>query len=242
MQIALIGTGNMGQAVERLAAERGHTVTARFDSARPLHLAKPADLHDAEVAIDFSRPDAALGHLRWYCEHGVSAVVGTTGWYDDLDRVRGWVEEHDATILYAPNFSIGLALVVQALRSLAPLLDGLPEYDAAVHETHHTKKLDSPSGTAGLLAEVLLDGLARKTHVETAAQHGRIDPAALHVTSARLGSVVGQHTVTFDSPFDQLTLAHTAKSREGFAFGALKAAEWLPGRRGLFTLDDVLAL
>ena len=240
MKIALVGTGNMGQAVETLAEERGHEIVARFDSSHPL--AEANDLRSAEVAIDFSVPNVAIDHLRWYCEHGQPAVIGTTGWYDDLDTVRGWVDEHDAAILYAPNFSIGVALLVQALQHLAPLLDALPEYDAAIHEVHHTKKLDSPSGTAGMIAEVLLNGIDRKTHIETETQHGRIDPAALHVSSTRLGSVFGQHTVTLDSDFDQITLAHAAKNRRGFAFGAIKAAEWLPGRQGLFTLDDMLSL
>ena len=114
------------------------------------------------------------------------------------------------------------------------------EYDVAVHEAHHTGKADSPSGTALLLSRVLLDGLSRKTHLETETQHQPIDPHALHVTSSRRGSVFGEHTVYLDSPFDAMAFSHQAKNRKGFAFGALKAAEWLPGRQGLFTLDDLL--
>ena len=168
-------------------------------------------------------------------------MVGTTGWYDQLSRVRTWMEKSEAAVLYAPNFSLGVALVMRALQALGPLLDRLPEYDVAVHETHHTGKVDSPSGTALLLADVLLHGLDRKTHLETETQHQPIAPEALHVTASRVGSVFGEHTVYLDSPFDRITLAHQAKNRQGFAFGALKAAEWLPGRKGLFTLDDLLA-
>jgi len=241
MNIALVGTGQMGQAVAALAAERGHAVVARFDSTHPLTEAGASALHGADVVIDFSLPDLALPHVERYCRWNRAAVVGTTGWYDALDQVREWVAGSEAAILYAPNFSLGVALLVRALRGVVPLLERLPEYDAAIHEAHHTRKVDSPSGTALLLADVLLDGLSRKTHAAIETQHQRIDPAALHVTSARLGSVVGEHTVRLDSPFDALEFVHRAKSRQGFAFGAVKAAEWLPGRRGLFTLDDLLA-
>lgn len=241
MTLALVGTGQMGQAVAAVAEERGHAVVARFDSARPLTEVAASDLNGADVAIDFTLPDVALAHIERYCQWRQPAVIGTTGWYDALEQVEAWIDQYDAAVLYAPNFSIGVALLVRTLRRLAPLLDQLPEYDAALHEVHHTNKVDSPSGTALLLADVLVDGLARKSHVTTEAQHQRIDPAALHVSSTRLGSVFGEHTVTLDSPYDQLTLTHAAKNRSGFAFGAIRAAEWLVGRTGLFTLDDVLA-
>ncbi len=241
MKIALVGTGRMGQAVEALARERGHDVVARFNARHPLAAARGiAALHGADVAIDFSLPTLALDHVNLYCRWNQPAVIGTTGWYDALDRVRAWMAQSEAAVLYAPNFSLGVALVLRALRALGPMLDRLPEYDVAVHETHHTGKVDSPSGTALLLAKALLDDLARKTRLETETQHQPIDPDALHVTSSRFGSVFGEHTVYLDSPFDQITLAHQAKNRQGFAFGAVKAAEWLPGRKGLFTLDDLL--
>jgi 4-hydroxy-tetrahydrodipicolinate reductase len=144
-------------------------------------------------------------------------------------------------LLYAANFSMGVALLQRAVAGVLPLLNQLPDYDAYLHEMHHTRKVDSPSGTAHMLAEMVVEGLARKSHVEPEAQHQRIDPAALHVSSTRAGAVFGEHTVGFDSAFDQLEFIHRAKNRRGFAFGALRAAEWLPGRCGLFTLDDVLA-
>ena len=143
-------------------------------------------------------------------------------------------------MLYAPNFSMGVALLARALRAIAPLLDRLPDFDPYVHELHHTRKRDSPSGTALLLGQVLQDGLARKTHLATETQHGPIEPGALHVTSTRAGGVFGEHTVGIDGPFDRITLAHEAKSRDGFAYGALAAAAWLPGHTGLFTLEDML--
>ncbi len=244
MDIALIGTGRMGTAVEALAPERGHEVVARFSAARPLTEAEDRSaLGGADVAVDFSLPDVALDHIERYCRWQQPAVIGTTGWYDSLDRVQGWARAHEAAILYAPNFSLGVALLVRALRRVVPLLDALPEYDAYVHEIHHTGKADSPSGTARMLGEVLLHGLQRKTRLATEAQHGPLPAEALHVSSTRAGHVFGSHVVGLDSSFDHVAFTHEAKGREGFAFGALRAAEWLVQmpRQGLFTLDDVLA-
>ena len=241
MTIALVGTGRMGQAVEAVAAERGHAVVARFDADAPLLDARDdGALGGADVVVDFSLPALAPDHIHRYAAWGADAVVGTTGWTEHLGRVRGWVEEGGAGLVWAPNFSLGLALVERALRGMLPLLDRLDDYDLAVHEAHHTGKVDSPSGTALRLADVLLGGVARKTHAETEAQHGAIDAAALHVTSARVGSVLGEHTVTLDSPVDTIEVVHRAKSRRAFAVGAVRAAEWVRGRRGLFTLDDML--
>ena len=242
MKIALVGTGQMGTAIANLAPERDHDIVAQFDSERPLAAADDHDaLNDADVAIDFSLPDVALDHIERYCRWQQPAIIGTTGWYDALDQVHGWVDEHDTALLYAPNFSIGVALLRHALDGVLPLLDQLPDYDAHVHETHHTRKVDSPSGTARMLAERVVEGLERKSHIETETQHQRIDPEALHVTSARVGDIFGTHDISFDSTYDHITLSHRAKNRDGFAFGALRAAEWLQGRQGLFTLDDVLA-
>lgn len=232
----------MGSAVEALAVEQGDEIVARFDADRPLtEAAGSGALNDADAVIDFSLPDLALDHLRRYCAWDATAVVGTTGWYERVGSVEEWVDESHAAILYAPNFSLGVALLRQAVEAVAPLVDELPEYDPHVHEVHHTRKADSPSGTALMLAQVLLDGIGRKDHVEPEAQHGPIDAAALHVSSTRAGTVFGTHTVGFDSPFDSIELIHRAKNRKGFASGALRAARWLQGRRGLFTLDDLLA-
>ena len=243
LKIALVGTGRMGQAVEAVVADSPHAIVARFDAAHPLADVRDpdADLNGAELAIDFSTPDVALDHLHQYCFWGLDAVVGTTGWYDDLAKVEGWVEEGQNGLLYAPNFSLGVAVLVRALRGALPLLDRLADYDPWVHEIHHTGKVDSPSGTALMLADELLDGLSRKTRIEPEEQHGRIDADALHVSSTRAGHVFGEHTVGFDSPVDQLQFRHVAKGREAFAAGAVRAAAWVHGRTGLFTLDDMLA-
>ena len=239
--------GRMGEAVSELAAERGRQIVARFDKyadgypALPDTATRPAALESAEAIIDFTLPDAALQHIERYCRWGLPAVIGATGWYDRLDEAQALVDKYDGAILYAPNFSIGVALLAQAVRSVLPLLNALPEYDVAVHEVHHTGKADSPSGTALMLGDLILEELDRKRHIAPETQHGRIAPHALHVTSSRLGGVVGKHDVALDSPFDRLAFVHEAKNRRGFAFGAVRAAEWLPGRKGLFTLDDLLA-
>ncbi len=247
MRIALVGMGRMGEAVSELAAGRGHEIVARFDEyidrypSLPDASNIPDALESADAVIDFTLPDAAPENIERYCRWGLPAVIGTTGWYDRLDEVQALVDKHDGSILYAPNFSIGVALLARAIRSILPLLDELPEYDVAVHESHHIGKADSPSGTALMLGDLIMDGLDRKHRIETETQHGRIDAHALHVTSSRLGGVVGKHDVALDSPFDKLGFSHEAKNRRGFVFGAVRAAEWLPGRKGLFTLDDLLA-
>ncbi len=242
MKLALVGTGQMGQAVERLAIERGHEIVARFDVNKPLvDSSDVSALKGADVAIDFSLPEVELAHIERYCRWNQAAVIGTTGWYGELDQVRRWVGDSNAAVLYAPNFSLGVALLVRALQSITPLLEKLPEYDPFIHEVHHLRKVDSPSGTAMMLANVLVEGLSRKARVEPETQHGRIAQDALHVSSTRAGSVFGKHTVGLDSPFDELEFVHVAKGRQGFAFGAVRAAEWLSGKSGLFTLDDVLA-
>ena len=245
MNLALVGTGRMGRAVAAVAAERGHTVVARFDAETPFLDADAAALNGADVLVDFSDPGVALAHVERIADRGLRAVVGTTGWTADLAAVRARVAAGGGGVVWSPNFSLGVALVVRALRGMMPLLDRLGGldaggYDAYVHEAHHVAKLDSPSGTARLLADQLVAGLARKTRLETETAHGLIDPAALHVTSTRAGHVLGEHTVGLESAVDQIRITHRATDRRAFASGAVTAAEWLAGRTGFFTLDDVL--
>lgn len=241
MKIALVGTGRMGKAVEAVATSRGHAIVARFNSGRPLVSARGrASLAGAEVAIDFSLPPLVVDHVRRYCAWRLPAVIGVTGWYEALPDVEALVASGTAPILYAPNFSLGVAVLNHALCAVGPILDRLPEFDVALHEVHHTGKVDRPSGTALALGDTLVGSLERKKRLETTPPAGRVGPEALLVTSSRIGSVFGEHTVTVDSPFDQIVLSHAAKNRQGFALGAVKAAEWLPGHKGLLTLADLL--
>lgn len=243
MNIALNGaSGRMGQAIAQILTQGGqHEIVARFDLDFPLLAQHDMDvMNNADVVIDFSHPSIVLDHIHRYCLWGYNAVIGTTGWYNELDKVKDWVEEGQIGLLYAPNFSMGVAMLVKALKSILPVLDQLDEFDPFVHEWHHTQKVDSPSGTAIKLANTLLEGLSRKTHIQAETQQGKIDPAALHVTSTRVGTVFGEHYVGLDSEYESVTFRHVAKNRDVFAIGAIRAAEWLDGKSGLFTLEDVL--
>ncbi|HRK73513.1 MAG TPA: 4-hydroxy-tetrahydrodipicolinate reductase [Rhodothermales bacterium] len=243
MKIALNGaSGRMGQAIALLLKEGGsHDLVACFDVETSLLTEHEMEvMNEADVVIDFSHPAVVMDHIHRYCLWGFNAVIGTTGWYKEMEKVKDWVEEGQIGLLYAPNFSMGVALLVKALNAVLPTLEHLNEFDAYVHEWHHIGKVDSPSGTALKLAQTILEGLSRKTHLSTEAQHGTIASSALHVTSTRVGHVFGEHYVGFDSPYEQLLFRHEAKSRAVFASGAIRAAEWLQGKSGLFTLQDVL--
>lgn len=237
MKIALVGYGRMGHEVEAVALEAGHQVVARLDRE---DVVDREALAGAEVAVEFSVPDAAPAILESLAAAGVPAVSGTTGWYDHLPRVRAAVERHGSALVHAPNFSVGVAVFHRWVRTVARDLDGLPDYDLALHETHHVGKVDHPSGTARLLAETVLSETDRKVRWAEGPPRGVPDPDTLWVTSARVGSVPGTHELVLDGPDDQIVLRHTARSRKGFARGALLAAEWIQGRTGVFTLDDVL--
>ncbi len=235
MKLAIVGTGRMGSAVESLAKRSGHSIAARFNSAMPLTgAAGPEALGGADAVVDFTLPSAVVANLQLYAQWRQSAVVGTTGWYDSLPDVEKWVREGDSALLYAPNFSLGIQVMVQGLRAVARLIDRLPEYDVAVHEVHHTRKADKPSGTALQIGNIFLGAVSRKRRFSVEGDD------ALEITSSRIGTVFGEHVVRLDSPADRIMITHEAKGREGFALGALRAAEWLKGRKGVFTLEDML--
>jgi 4-hydroxy-tetrahydrodipicolinate reductase len=242
MNIALIGYGKMGREIERAAVARGITVGPVFDdtnNADGKGLTRAA-LKGVDVCIDFSTPGACLANIRAAANAGVNIVVGTTGWYDKLPQAKKIVRAKKTGLLYAPNFSLGMNVFTRLAAAAAEYFDNFPMYDAAVSEVHHTGKADSPSGTALLLGQAILDHMKRKKVMLTAPARGPIKPGQLHVTSTRLGSVVGTHEIVFDSDADSVTLVHAAKNRSGFALGALVAAEWLNGRRGCYTMNDVL--
>jgi 4-hydroxy-tetrahydrodipicolinate reductase len=167
--------------------------------------------------------------------------VGTTGWNERVDEVKKIVRESGTGLVYASNFSLGVNLFLGIVRHAARLMDPYPGYDASIHEIHHRGKADSPSGTALMLASAMLEGLGRKHGVLPGTPEGTLLPEQLHLTSTRVGSVTGTHEVLFDSEADAITLIHTAKTRAGFAVGALVAAEWLKGKSGVFTMADVIA-
>lgn len=225
MKIAIIGNGKMGQAVAAVAAQRGHVITAVVGERENQGGGgiSRATLAGADVAIEFTEPSAAAANAIACVRAGVPVVVGTTGWYADLDRVVAEVNATRGAMFWAPNFSIGVAVLSAAVDAAARTLGG-SAFAAHIIETHHAAKKDAPSGTAAALARVAEGALSRP----------------VPITSVRTGHVPGTHEVVFDGLFEQVRLVHEARDRRVFADGAVTAAEWLPGRRGVFTMQDML--
>jgi 4-hydroxy-tetrahydrodipicolinate reductase len=226
MKLALIGYGAMGQLVARLALaagdEIGATLTSK-DSARSID-DTVALLRGHDVAIDFSRGSAVVSHIEACARAGVPLVQGTTGWKDHEADARRIVGEHGAAMIYGANFSVGVNVFYRIVEQAAKLFSGLEQYEAFIEEQHHSRKLDAPSGTALRLKSLM-------------AEHGKVP---ISVTSTRAGHIPGTHRVGFDSAADQIVLMHTARSREGFAAGALMAARWIVGRKGVFEFSQVI--
>jgi 4-hydroxy-tetrahydrodipicolinate reductase len=244
MRAVIVGYGSMGREVERALAERGHSVAARVDAAdgRGDALALTTEIASkADVAIEFSTADAVVENARRYTGLGLSAVVGTTGWQSKLDEVARLIAGSSIGYLHGSNFSIGAHLFFALVGRAARLIEALPEYDILSWEVHHRRKKDSPSGTALSMAKVIMAVSSRKKRIVTERLDRPIAADELHVASVRGGEVPGIHTVLLDSVFDTVEITHSARSRGGFALGAVRAAEWLAGRKGMFTVDDFIA-
>jgi 4-hydroxy-tetrahydrodipicolinate reductase len=237
MKVALLGYGKMGHEVETACRAQGHDVVAVVDDQAG---ATRGSLRDAEVAIDFTTPAAALPNIVRVSALGVDLVVGTTGWYNRLDDAKAAVDRAGTGLVWAPNFSLGVQLFLRLARAAGELADALVDYDVSVHEVHHRHKVDHPSGTAIRLADVLLDSVERKKSWASGPPEGAPDPDVLWVTSARTGEVPGTHLVSLEGPDDSIELRHTARGRSGFARGAVAAASWIRGRKGFFGIDDML--
>jgi 4-hydroxy-tetrahydrodipicolinate reductase len=234
MRIALFGYGQMGHEIEAVAREQGETIVEVFDEFRLPHAEA---LGAVDMCIDFSTPDAAFDNIQMAVQAKKDIVVGTTGWHKHLPELRGMVKE--TGLLYSTNFSLGMNLFFRVVKRAAELMNRAGDYDPYINEIHHRQKVDSPSGTALTLARILIDGIDRKTEVLTRPPEGKIKPEMLHVSSTRSGAVAGTHTVAFESDADSIELKHVAKTRRGFALGAMAAARWLRGRKGIYTMDDV---
>ncbi|MDR1898558.1 MAG: 4-hydroxy-tetrahydrodipicolinate reductase [Treponema sp.] len=272
MNIAIVGYGRMGRLIEAAARERGHHVSVVVDPLTPgprgYRTVEAAEFgaagdHDAgdraagdgaggtDVAVEFSRPDAAAGNIMALAKRGIAVVSGTTGWYDRMEEVTQAVTAAGTALLWASNFSLGVNLFYRIAWYAAQLMDPFEDYDAGGWESHHNKKADSPSGTAKTLAEGVLARMKRKRRAVYQTLDRPPAPEELHYPSLRLGAAPGTHSLIFDSAADTIEITHRARNREGFAAGALAAAQWLarcpgPGlpageiRRGIFTMDDVL--
>lgn len=235
MKIALSGYGRMGKQVEEAAREKGDEVVSIFEYDAPLTTASSLD--GAEVLISFSQADAVLPVLRAAAELRLPVVEGTTGWYDDLPEVR---KIPGLSLIYSPNFSLGVYQFMKIIAKAAELMSALEDYDAYIHEWHHSGKIDSPSGTGRRLAEIVVDRFPGKDQALYDTCHRKIEPGELHVTSTRVGRVPGTHEVGFDSAADLVQIRHTAHGREAFARGAVRAAHWIISRDGIFTMDDFM--
>jgi 4-hydroxy-tetrahydrodipicolinate reductase len=227
MRLLLVGYGRMGQLVERLSPEYGFEVVGRLDDTNNIGGVGIPSAPDADVAVDFSVPSAVAENLPKLAERRMNIVVGTTGWNAHEEKMRRIAAEAGIGVVTASNFSLGVALFQSVAEHAAKMFAPHPQYGAWIHEIHHSKKKDAPSGTA----------ITLKQRMQEAGYHHRID-----VASNRAGSVPGTHTIGFDGPFETLTFTHTNRDPAAFAQGALQAAQWVHGKRGWFTMRDVLGL
>ena len=260
MKIALIGYGKMGHIIEEIALSRGHQIVCTIDVNNIEDFGSEA-FRSADVAIEFTTPHTCLGNVAKCLNVGVPVVVGSTGWYDQLEQVKADVAKANGSLFWASNFSIGVNVFVAMQKYIAKIMNSYPQYNVTLQETHHVHKLDSPSGTAITIANAITDNLERKqTWKETACiwQHEdqQVDVARnaevgtqfqvhkdeeLEVVAFRRGEVPGIHTVVYDSDVDTITMTHSAKSRRGFALGAVIAAEWMAdGKKGVYTMTDLM--
>lgn len=238
MNIALIGYGKMGKAIEAIALKRGHQVVLKIRSGNKEDFT-PENLKNVDVAIEFTGPASALGNVSLCMEAGVPVICGSTGWNETLSLAEDKCKATGTAFLQASNFSIGVNIFFEINKRLAVLMNGRQDYDVSVEEIHHTEKKDAPSGTAITIAEQILDSLDRKDNwvKETAAT-----PGELPIVSKRIENVPGTHVVKYSSPIDDIEISHTAHTREGFALGAVLAAEFIQQRKGVFTMQDVLGM
>jgi 4-hydroxy-tetrahydrodipicolinate reductase len=238
----------MGKMVEQTALAQGHSIAAIVDpfvteSLGGIPVSKSvsdADLSCADAAVEFTQPAVAPGNIIALAKKKIPTVTGTTGWYERMGEVKLAVTAADGALLWSSNFSIGVNLFYRIAWYASELANKFPEYDISGFEAHHNKKLDSPSGTAKVLAEGVLSRVERKKKAVWETMNRKPEADELHFPSLRMGSVPGRHSLFFDSPADTIEITHTARNREGFASGALRAAQWLTGRQGIYTIDEML--
>ena len=243
MKVMIVGYGRMGKEVEGVLTQRGHEVSGIVDVRKAPDISPEIDESLAsrcDVAIEFSAPDAVLGNAEKYVEYGINAVVGTTGWYSELETLKKILSSGSIGYMYGSNFSIGAQLFFKIISYASGLFEPFEQYDIMGYEIHHKRKKDSPSGTARSIARLILDNNKRYDRVTTDKLDRPLQEGELHFASLRGGEIPGIHTVLVDSLADTITLSHSARSRAGFALGAVLAAEWLAGKKGLFTVEDFI--
>lgn len=236
MKIALIGYGKMGKEIEHILLTRGHSISLIIDKDNTRDL-NAENLRGVDVAIEFTTPQTAYANITTCLEAGTPVVCGTTAWLDRFDEVKELCCRKNGTFFYASNYSVGVNIFFELNRRLAELMNRFEEYDVTIEETHHTQKKDAPSGTAVTMAEAILENLDRKSRWVCGTT---TVPEELEIAAIRRSIVPGTHTVTYESDVDQITLTHTAKSRRGFALGAVLAAEFIQGKQGIFSMEDLM--
>ncbi|MEH6538060.1 MAG: 4-hydroxy-tetrahydrodipicolinate reductase [Psychroserpens sp.] len=230
MNIALLGYGKMGKAIETIAIERGHNILLKVSSSSENYT-----LDTIDVAIDFSLPSSAVANISKCINSGIPVISGTTGWLDDYDKITQLCKTKNGTFLYASNFSLGVNIFFELNKTLAKLLAKLPQYNTSIEEIHHTQKLDAPSGTAITLAEGIIDQTNYKNWTLDSPKQNEIG-----ILAKRIENVPGTHEINYDSEVDSIQIKHIAHSRQGFAIGAVIAAEYVHDKKGVFTMKDVL--
>lgn len=244
MNIAIIGFGKMGKKIYQVAIEKGYKITSIIDPFSKDSMVTDKEitvesLQNCDVVIDFSHPSCILENIKFYISNSIAAVIGTTGWYDKIDELQDFAKSYpDSSIIYSGNFSIGVSLFREVVKLASSLFGKTGSYDVFANEIHHREKADSPSGTAALISDIIVDNFEGKDKVVTQRLDRKIEPNEIHVSSTRGGWIPGTHTVVYDSPFDSVELTHRARTRDGFAIGAVLAASWLIDKKGFFTLDD----
>jgi 4-hydroxy-tetrahydrodipicolinate reductase len=236
MKIAIIGYGRMGKTIERLAEADGHEIVLKV-GVDNLADFTTENLQKADVAIEFSRPESAFKNVVKCFEVGIPVVCGTTAWLDELAEAKAKCEVNNTAFLYASNFSIGVNVFFEVNKYLAKMMNTQPQYEPNMNEVHHTQKLDAPSGTGITLAEGILENITRKANWVNRKSENLEE---LTLTSERIDNVPGTHSISYDSLIDSIEITHTAHSREGFASGAILAAQWLIGKKGNFTMREML--
>ena len=240
MKIAIIGYGKMGHIIEQIAIQRGHTIVATIDIGN-LDAFRSDAFRSADVAIEFTMPSVAFDNYLQCFAAGIPVVSGTTGWTNRLEEIRKICEDEGQTFFYASNFSIGVNILFAVNRFLAKLMNNFPAYDVDLKEIHHIHKLDAPSGTAITLANDIIDEIERKSAWHLASEGAEWRPDELKITALRENETPGTHEVQYDSAVDIITIRHEAKNREGFALGAVLAAEFTAGKKGFHTMKDLLS-
>lgn len=238
MRIALVGYGKMGKEIEKVALERGHSITAKITSSNPL---ENQNTNDFDVAIDFSTPSAVLSNIHFLVDHKVPSVIGTTGWNESLKVVTQSVESNNTVLLHASNFSVGVNLFFKLNQMLAKLMNEHTDYNVSMEEIHHTEKLDAPSGTAITLAGGILANHERYNDWKCP-QSSKTGGGAevINIEAIREPDVKGTHSISYKSAIDTISIKHEAHNRKGFALGAVLAAEWIIDKKGVYTMKDVL--